>query len=85
MTEINETKNKILERMRQNLSERQKKILEEMKKNPKITYWDLQFIIGISDRAICKHVRKLKAIGLVRRVGPNYQGGHWEVLDDSRI
>lgn len=85
MEEPNENKNKILKRMRQKLTERQKKIMEEMKKNPKITYWDLQFVIGISDRSICKHVRKLKAIGLVKRVGPNYQGGHWEVLDDSCI
>lgn len=74
-------KNKILERMRQNLTENQKTILKEMKKNPKITYWDLQFIIGISDRAICRHVRKLKAIGFVRRVGPDYQGGSWEVIE----
>lgn len=35
--------------------------------------------IGISDREIKKQIEKLKAIGRIRRIGPD-KGGHWDVV-----
>lgn len=36
-------------------------------------------ILGLSPKAIEKHFSKLKAEGIIRRIGPD-KGGHWEVL-----
>ncbi|MDP3706214.1 MAG: winged helix-turn-helix transcriptional regulator [Legionellaceae bacterium] len=54
-------------------------ILELIKKNPYITTDQLGQIIGITGGAILKQINKLKAQGLLKRVGPD-KGGHWECL-----
>lgn len=36
--------------------------------------------LGISTRAVEKHLSNLKAKGLLRRIGPD-KGGHWEVVE----
>lgn len=38
--------------------------------------------IGISSKAVEKHIAKMKADGVLRRVGPD-KGGHWQVLVDN--
>ena len=50
-----------------------------MQRNPKITIAGLAQAVGITDRAIKKQIEKLKAQGLIRRIGPD-KGGHWEVV-----
>ena len=35
--------------------------------------------IGISRRAVAKHVAALQASGALRRIGPD-KGGYWEVV-----
>jgi predicted HTH transcriptional regulator len=35
--------------------------------------------LGISRRAVGKHLAALKAKGLLKRIGPD-KGGHWEVV-----
>lgn len=37
-------------------------------------------LIGISPKAVEKHIAKMKAEGILRRVGPD-KGGHWEVTE----
>jgi ATP-dependent DNA helicase RecG len=58
------------------------KIIDFMVSNPVITIAELAENMGITDRAIKKHIEKLKAAGRIRRVGPD-KGGHWEALEKS--
>lgn len=71
---------------RKEIIERQKIMLEKMKRNPKITVWDLTWILKVSDRTIFEDIKELKEKGFLKRVGPNHRGearGHWEVLKES--
>ena len=56
------------------------KILEAILANNAIATMQLAELIGISQRAIAKHMATLQSSGRVRRVGPD-KGGHWEVID----
>jgi len=53
-----------------------------MRKNPKVTYWDLQLILGISEKSVYKNIKKLKEAGIIKRMGPRYKSVYrrWEVL-----
>ena len=39
-------------------------------------------LIGISPKAVEKHIARMKADGVLKRVGPD-KGGHWQVLVDN--
>ena len=51
-----------------------------MRENPAITQNGLVSALHLSVKTIEKHIKKLKAEGLLRRVGPD-KGGHWEVIE----
>ena len=55
------------------------KILRIVSENPKATTEIMAEQIGISTRAVEKHLANLKAKGLLLRVGPD-KGGYWEVV-----
>jgi len=55
------------------------KILEQIMRQPAITIDELAAHIGISSRAIKKHLRNLKEKGRLERIGPD-RGGRWEVI-----
>lgn len=48
--------------------------------NPKMTTNTLAEAIGISPKAVERHLASLKKEGLIIRVGPD-KGGHWEVVE----
>ena len=54
-------------------------VLRLIKENPQITRKVLSETIGIASSAIQKHINRLKAEGIIRRVGGDY-GGYWEVI-----
>ena len=54
------------------------KIIELMQNDPAITIADLALRIGITEWAIKKQIRKMKAQGRIQRIGPD-KGGRWEV------
>ena len=56
------------------------KILETLRQNPNMSTTELAEQIGISRRAVAKHVAVLQSVGVLRRIGPD-KGGHWEVVD----
>jgi ATP-dependent DNA helicase RecG len=56
------------------------KIIELMKSNPSITKPQLSEEIGITQKAIEKHISNLKKEGAIERVGPD-KGGYWRVLE----
>lgn len=60
------------------LNDKQKRIIEIIKVNPKISRKELAKAMGINTSAIQKHFGKLKDVGYIRRIGPDF-GGHWEV------
>ena len=55
------------------------KILQLLKDHPNYSARKLAEIIGITPKAIEKHLAKLKAEGLIKREGPD-KGGSWTVL-----
>ena len=55
------------------------KILQLLRDHPNYSARKLAEIIGITPKAIEKHLAKLKAAGLIRRKGPD-KGGSWTVL-----
>ncbi|MBD5353083.1 MAG: winged helix-turn-helix transcriptional regulator, partial [Bacteroides sp.] len=56
------------------------RIVCEMKENPSVTINELALMLSISDRAVSKHLKKLQAEGIIRRVGAD-RGGYWEVIN----
>ena len=54
------------------------KILQLLKEHPTYSARKLAEVIGITPKAIEKHLAKLKAEGLIRREGPD-KGGRWIV------
>jgi ATP-dependent DNA helicase RecG len=54
------------------------KIIDLMRGDPEITIAGLAKNLSVTDRAIKKQIKKLKAQGRIRRIGPD-KGGHWEV------
>jgi len=60
------------------LTKNQLLILENMAQNPRLTAALLAPVVGISSRKIEANVQKLKAMGLLERVGER-KNGHWLV------
>lgn len=63
------------------LTEIEKKIIEELKKDPKISQWKLSIKLNRNEANIRRHMRILKLVGILRRVGPNHKDGHWEIIE----
>ena len=60
------------------------KIITAIKGNGRHTTNSLAELVGVSPKAIEKHLAKLKAEGILVRIGPD-KGGHWEVVDSERL
>jgi len=58
------------------------KIIELIQRTPTITRTELAERVGITDAAIKKQLAKLKAAGMIIRIGPD-KGGHWEVIENG--
>ena len=46
---------------------------------PQLTFAGMVAALGITRCTIQKHIANLKAVGRLRRIGPD-KGGHWEVI-----
>ena len=55
------------------------KIIDLISARPEITIEELAAQLKISDRAVKKHLRILKARRMIKRIGPD-KGGHWEMV-----
>ena len=56
------------------------KILRLIKENPSITNKELARLFDITEDGVFYHIKKMKAAGIIRRIGPD-KGGHWEVIE----
>lgn len=70
---------KVGEKVGEKLSQNQHAIIDEIVHNPYVSARELAGIVGISSRKIEENIKKLKALGMVKRIGPA-KGGHWKVL-----
>ena len=60
------------------------KILSLLEEHPDYSARKLAEVIGITQKAVEKHLSNLKAEGLIRRDGPD-KGGKWVVISSSQI
>jgi ATP-dependent DNA helicase RecG len=66
------------EKVGEKVTENQQKIIDNIVQNHYITAPELSLAVGISKRKIEINIAKLKAKGLLERIGPD-KGGHWRV------
>ena len=57
-------------------------IIALITENPSITHDDLSKRLGRARSTVIEQISKLKALGRLRRVGPD-KGGHWEVIGNA--
>ena len=55
-------------------------IFDMITQNAKVTSTQMAASLGINRSAVSKHLKKMQADGIIRRVGPD-KGGHWEVVE----
>lgn len=55
------------------------KIIELLSVDGSLSAASLAALIGITPKAVEKHLSRMKAEGILRRIGPD-KGGHWEVI-----
>ena len=77
--ELEKVPERVTEKVPERVTENQHKIIESIIKKPHIVVFELPKIIGISERKVKENISKLKAKGIIRRVGPD-KGGHWEII-----
>jgi Fic family protein len=65
------------------LSKTRDAILDMIVQNAKITSTQMAESLGINRSAVSKHLKKMQADGIIRRVGPD-KGGHWEVVEAEK-
>jgi ATP-dependent DNA helicase RecG len=65
--------------LEKDISQNQKKILDAIRRNAYITQHELSTIVRINEKNIRNNLSKLKAKGLIERIGPD-KGGYWKIL-----
>lgn len=71
---------KVEEKVGVKLGKNEIKILKLIENNRFITIKELSQSLKISNLSVYRNIRKLKAIGVLKRVGPD-KGGHWEIIE----
>jgi len=71
---------KVTDRVTDRVTDNQRLILQYIIEQSGISTRDLAEKVGLSQRKIKENIAKLKALGLLKRIGPA-KGGHWEVLE----
>lgn len=54
------------------------RVISEIRRNPSISAQELAQMLGITSRAVEKHLSRLKEKGVIKRIGPDF-GGHLEI------
>ena len=62
------------------LSKTRDAIMDMITRNAKVTSTQMAESIGINRSAVSKHLKKMQADGIIKRVGPD-KGGHWEIIE----
>jgi predicted HTH transcriptional regulator len=56
-------------------------ILKIISKNPKVTAKEIASVCGITVDGVAYHIKKLKQIGKIIRIGGSRNGGAWKVVE----
>jgi ATP-dependent DNA helicase RecG len=76
--EYENTLKKGTEKGTEKITKNQQIILDSIDKNPHLTIEELTVIVGIAASKTKENLSKLKAKGLIERIGPD-KGGYWKV------
>lgn len=76
--ELVQSQSKRSEKLPEKLPDLQKAIVLQMRSDPKATYDQLAKTTKKSREAIRKNIRRLKELGIIKRIGQD-KGGHWQV------
>jgi len=74
---------KVGEKVGEALTNNQRQILTLLNDNPRMAAREVAQRIGISSRKVEENIAKLKALTLLKRIGPA-KGGYWQVTEDQR-
>ncbi|MDR1342692.1 MAG: winged helix-turn-helix transcriptional regulator [Prevotellaceae bacterium] len=69
---------KVGEKVGEKLTDNQQKIMDSIAQNPCMAATELSLAVGISKRKVEINIAKLKAKGVLERIGPD-RGGYWKV------
>ena len=56
-------------------------IVNSIRNNPKITTKEIAALCGITEDGVSYHIKKLKQMGKITRVGGSRNGGEWNVVE----
>ena len=56
-------------------------IIGAIQNNPKITTKEIAAVCGITEDGVAYHIKKLKQIGKIIRIGGSRNGGAWKVVE----
>ena len=56
-------------------------IVNSIRNNPKITTKEIAALCGITEDGVSYHIKKLKQMGKITRVGGSRNGGEWKVVE----
>lgn len=80
LVELSYDRQKITDKVPDNLTENQQKILMLVSDNPKISMSEMSKKVGISKRKILDNINKLRSVDIIKRVG-SAKTGHWEAKE----
>jgi ATP-dependent DNA helicase RecG len=58
------------------------KIIAMIRENPYVSYQELSVMLGITDDGVYWNIKKLKARGILERIGAD-KGGYWKVIENT--
>jgi len=70
------------EKVGEALTSNQRQILTLLRENPRMAAREVVQHIGISSRKVEQNIAKLKALTLLKRIGPA-KGGYWQVIENG--
>ena len=73
---------KVGEKVGEALTSNQRQILTLLRENPRMAAREVAHHIGISSRKVEQNIAKLKALTLLKRIGPA-KGGYWQATEDQ--
>lgn len=76
---IVENQRYIVENIIEKLPKTQSQIIRIILEDPSVTTKEIAGTLSIAQRNVQNHIRKLKEVGVIRRVGPD-KGGRWEII-----
>ena len=56
-------------------------IIGSIRNNPKITTKEIAAVCGITEDGVAYHIKKLKQMGKIIRIGGSRNGGEWKVVE----